>query len=77
MKIGICFKPYSNEYARFGNEKFAKIAQHGFSAVDYNMSDTDIEIYKLNDSALKKKMLEEKAAADLANIEISQVHGPC
>ena len=76
MKIGISFNPYNNEYARFGNEKFAKIAQHGFSAVDYNMADTDIEIYKLNDSELKKKMLEEKAAADLANIEISQVHGP-
>lgn len=76
MKIGILYQPYGNGYARFGNERFAKIAQHGFAAIDYNMSDTDIEIYKLNDLDLKKKMLEEKTAANLANIEISQVHGP-
>lgn len=76
MRIGISIDPYSNGYARFGGAKYLRIAQDGFSAIDYNMADTDIELYSMSDAEAEEKMLAEKAAAEYAGIEISQAHGP-
>lgn len=76
MKTGISFHPHGNGYARFGKEKFFKIAEHGFSAIDYNMADTETELYTWSDSELEKRMLSEKEAAARAGLLISQVHGP-
>ncbi len=76
MKIGIYFDPHKNGYARFGKMKFSKIAQHGFLAIDYNMADTETEIFSLNDGDFERKIHEIKTEADSANLEISQVHGP-
>ena len=76
MKIGIPFKPYGNGHARFGEQRFEKVAQHGFSAVDYSMVDTDMELYTMSLSDLEQKMQAEKAAAAAAGVVISQVHGP-
>lgn len=76
MKIGIMFKPFGNGHARFGADRFLKIKQKGFCAVDYGMADTDAPLYSWDDAELARRMQEEKAAAELAGIEISQVHGP-
>ncbi|MBQ9940901.1 MAG: sugar phosphate isomerase/epimerase [Clostridia bacterium] len=76
MKIGITFNPYDNAYARFGKQKFSKIAQHGFSAVDYNMADTGSDIYTASEPDLEKMISSERESAERAGIVISQVHGP-
>ena len=76
MKIGIPFNPYGTAHARYGEQRFLKLAQQGFSAVDYGMTNTETELYTMSLSDLEQKMLAEKAAAAEAGIEISQVHGP-
>ncbi len=76
MKIGIGFNPYGNEHARYGSERFVKVRQHGFSAIDYNMANTERDVYALSESELNKKMTAVKTEALEAGIEISQVHGP-
>lgn len=76
MIIGIYLLPYAHGYARFGKKKYSKIAQHGFSAVDFNMSDTETELYTLPIDKAAQIMLEEKSEAASAGILISQVHGP-
>ncbi len=55
-KIGISFKPYVMTYGRYGKDKFLKLKEHGYDAVDYNLFDTDTELYSLNDDALKQKI---------------------
>lgn len=77
MKIGISLNPYDlRSLARYGDKKFKIIKKLGFSAVDYGTANTETELYTLSYSELEKKILSEKAAASLAGIEISQVHGP-
>ena len=72
MKIGIQSAPYE----RFGKDKFCKLKTHGFDAIDYNMIDTQSELYVLDDINFKKHLLAEKERALDAGIIISQVHGP-
>ena len=76
IKIGISFNPSSCGYGRYGNDKFLKLKQHGYDAVDYCLAHTDIELYSLNENELKEKLNQEKAFAKTAGIKISQIHGP-
>jgi len=76
FNIGISFDPYGKTYARYRNNKFLELQRHGYGAVDYNIADTNIELYTLSDTALKEKIQQEKDAANAAGIIISQVHGP-
>lgn len=76
VKIGISFSPYGKTYGRYGNEKFSTIKRHGYDAVDYEIADTNIELYHLNEEDLKRKINAEKASAQATGIKISQVHGP-
>ncbi len=76
MKIGIQINDYGKGYARFGQDRFQAAARHGFAAVDYEMASTDISLYSLSDSQLREKMLEDRQAAERAQVAISQVHGP-
>ncbi len=76
MKIGLSIDPYGSGYARFGNDKFIKMAQHGFSAVDYKIANTQSPLYSMSDTRLRQKMQQEKSFVQSAGIFISQVHGP-
>ena len=76
MKIGILFIPYGNTYSRYGKDKYLKIKQHGYDAVDYHIASTDSDLYTLSYMSLKEKLLLEKQAANVAGIEFSQIHGP-
>lgn len=76
MKIGISFSPNGRTYGRYGKEAFLKIKQHGYNAVDYSLADTNVDLYYLSEPELKQRMHAEKQAAQLADIVISQVHGP-
>lgn len=72
MKIGICAK----DYERWGNERYNKIKEHGYSHIDYNMVDTETELYCCEEAKFEAMLLEEKKLIEEAGIEISQVHGP-
>ena len=76
MKVGISFRPNGNTYGRYGKEKFSRIKQHGYDAVDYDIADTNLDLYNLNEKELKLKINAEKSFANLSDIEIFQVHGP-
>ena len=76
MKIGISIYPSRERYIRFGDRKFEIIKQCGFDAVDYNLADTETALYTCPPCALEKGLAKERARADAAGIEISQVHGP-
>jgi len=75
MRIGITFNPYGG-YARYGAEKFKKLAEQGYRAVDYNLTDTDGALYALDEAAFARRMQEERAQAERAGMVVSQVHGP-
>ncbi len=75
-KIGIIVSPYGRAYGRYGKEKFLKVKQHGYNAVDYDLIDTNSELYSVNEEELKQIINAEKNAAQSAGIQISQIHGP-
>ena len=74
MKIGTEFNMFSSGYCRYGDDKYKKMKEHGFSCVDFNMSNTTTKIYTSPDA--DGLLLREKALADDAGIEIHQAHGP-
>ena len=66
----------SIEFDRWGEEKYIKMREHGFGAVDYDMCKTDIAPFTLNDSEAEAFILAEKEKITSAGLVISQVHGP-
>lgn len=72
MRIGIqC--DYTGGFARWGDEKYKRLREIGFDAVDFNMADTETELYGENGVEL---ILKQKKLAEEAGIEIFQAHGP-
>lgn len=76
MDIGISINIFSNDYSRWGDKKYCKIKEHGYSYVDFNMADTDTPLYMLTEEDASKILLAEKDSALKAGVSISQVHGP-
>lgn len=74
MKIGIEFNIFNSGYCRYGDKKYIKLKEYGFSCIDFNMSNTNTEIY--TSPASDELLLREKTLADAAGIEIHQAHGP-
>ena len=74
MKIGIEFNLFHSGYCRYGNQKYKKLKEDGFSCIDFNMANTNTEIY--TSPASDALLLREKSLAEDAGIEIHQAHGP-
>lgn len=74
MRIGTEFNIFNSGYCRYGDKKYKKIKEHGFSCVDFNMANTNTDIY--TSPVSDELLLHEKALADDAGIEIHQIHGP-
>ena len=72
MKIGV----YTGNLSRWGDEKYRMLKSIGYSCVDYNLADTEIAPYTLDEQEFTAYLLAEKALATDAGIEISQIHGP-
>lgn len=70
MKIGI------TGCTQYGDEQYNKLKEYGFDCVDFGMANTDAPIYTLPKAESDALLLKEKALAEAAGIEISQVHGP-
>lgn len=76
MRIGISFNPYGHSYGRYGNQAYARLKEHGYNAVDFNIADTNTALYTLNQRDLKQTITAQRLAAQKAHVTISQVHGP-
>lgn len=77
MKIGIIYKPYDKSgYARFGEGRFRKIREHGFEAIDYNLVNTQDEIFTCATQQATQIIAEEYRQVKDAGLFVSQVHGP-
>lgn len=76
MKIGIMIDIYDKAYGRFGDDKYKKLREHGFSCIDFNMAHTDTPIYNLPENESDEILLKERKLMENAGIEVSQVHGP-
>lgn len=77
MKIGIVHKPYDKRgYVRFGDKCFRKIREHGFEAIDYNLADTQTEIFATSMQQAARMLAEESQKINDAGLFVSQIHGP-
>ncbi|MBQ7793662.1 MAG: sugar phosphate isomerase/epimerase [Clostridia bacterium] len=76
MKIGIQTNSLDSAYGRWGDDTYKKLREHGYSCSDFNMSETETELYTLPQKEIEKILLHEKELASQAGIEITQVHGP-
>ena len=76
MKIGIEYSVLSSGYRRFGDRRFEKIREHGFTHLDYGMSTTSGILYDPTVAEAEKFLLEEKKQIADAGLSVSQVHGP-
>ena len=76
MKIGMEYSPLSSGYRRYGEQRFEKIREHGFSCLDYGMSTTSGLLYDPPVAEAEKILLEERRMIEAAGLEVFQVHGP-
>ena len=77
MKIGvIADSMVSTGYGRYGKNVYNKLKEYGFSCSDFNMMSTGTVLYKGEESEVNELLVTERKLADMAGIEISQVHGP-
>lgn len=72
MKIGIGVEDYS----RWGENRYQKLYQHGFSCVNFSMMNTKLFPYGTSLSETEKFLVNERNLAQRYNIEIYQAHGP-
>jgi len=77
MKIGMYANMYDETgYGRYGDAMYMKLKEHGFSCVDYSMSDTDAIHYTSTPEALAALVSHERELISGAQMELSQAHGP-
>ena len=76
MKIGISYDIFDGRYGRWGDGKYQKMREHGYSCMDFDMCNTNTPIYELSEKEFETLIMREKHLADEAGIEISQTHGP-
>ena len=76
MKIGISRNMNSYANGRWKENTYKKMSEHGYSAVDYNLADTNTFVYTMPEEEADKILKEERILADSSGIDINQVHGP-
>lgn len=72
MKIGIGL----GSHERWGEQRYQKLKEHGFSCIDYNMMSTSHFPYCSSIKETEKRLIDEKNLAQESDVEIYQVHGP-
>ena len=72
MKIGIGL----DSHRRWGEKRYQKLKEHGFSCVDFNMMYTTNFPYSESIKETENKLIHEKTLAEESKVEIYQVHGP-
>ena len=72
MNIGI----RQTAYQRYGEDRYRKLREHGFSCVDFNMMNTQASLYTQPSELAKERLLAERALADASGVTFYQAHGP-
>lgn len=72
METGMC----SQYYERWGEMRYRKVKEHGYSYIDYDMSGTDGPMYACGEKELEDIVQKERELIEEAGIRVSQVHGP-
>lgn len=72
MKVGIV----SRAFDRFGEARYEKMKELGFSAVDFSMANTKDSLYLCSDEDFCRQLRLEKKHAHKYGIEFTQIHGP-
>lgn len=72
MKIGIV----SKSTLAWGENRYQKLKELGFSAVDFGLGNTEVAPYTSTEEEFCEMLAKEKALAEAAGIEIFQIHGP-
>ena len=72
MKLGAC----GGTYARYGEDRYLKMKQHGFDCVDFSLAGTDSIYYKADENECKRLLEAEAARIREAGMTLYQIHGP-
>ena len=74
MKIGIEYKKSLGE--TLGSSALKKLKSFGFDALDYQIADTNSEIYAMSEEESIAFLRKERAQIEEAGLFVNQVHGP-
>ncbi len=74
MRIGV--KVGTHGYGKFGDKCYEKMVEHGYTAADFQMADTDEELYSMNDADAKAYLEHQRELAESAGVLMNQAHGP-
>lgn len=74
MRIGV--KVGINGYGKFGDKCYEKMVEHGYTAADFQMVDTNEELYSLSDEDAKAYLEHQRELAEKAGVLMNQAHGP-
>lgn len=77
MRLGIIADTRNTAgYGRYGADTYQKVAAHGYSCTDFNLSNTEAAPYTLSRAEAEAFLLRERELAAAAGVTIWQVHGP-
>ena len=74
MKIGIEYKKSLGE--TLGSSALEKLKSFGFDALDYQIADTNSDIYAMSEEASIAFLCKEREQIEEAGLFVNQVHGP-
>jgi len=63
-------------FLRWGDLKYKKAREFGFTHIDFDQSDTVPGLYECSAKEMERKVLLEKKMMDEAGVFVNQVHGP-
>ena len=72
MKLGSTIDPF----ARYGEHRYEKMKQYGFSYLDFSLADTNSAYYTASEDEVKKMLKAEIDLAAASGVTIYQTHGP-
>ena len=72
MKLSSTIDPF----ARYGEHRYEKMKQYGFSYLDFNLADTNSAYYTAPEEEVKKMLKAEIDLAAASGVTIWQTHGP-
>ena len=72
MKIGTT----SNLCSRYGDKNYARIKMLGYDTIDFQMANTNSELYAMKEEDFISCLKKERALIEALGLKVNQVHGP-
>ena len=70
MKIGNMLTRKGSGYGRWGEARYEKMKEHGYDCADYNMADTNDELYTLPENEAEALLRAEAELSKKAGITL-------